>query len=316
MSNRADKIRFLTMTLEEKVQRTKELIVEWYYQFNGKVYISFSGGKDSTVLLHIARSLKCGKDIVGVFDDTGLEYPEIRDFVKQQDNVVLIKPKMNFKQVVEKYGFPIISKEQSRNIYEIKTTKSKKLLELRLGDGMASLAKKWRPLLDADFKISNRCCRIMKKDTFHKFEKETGLKPIVATMAEESRQRMSAYFRGDCNEFSVKRPISKPMSFWTEQEVLRYIKNNNIELASVYGDIVEDNGVLRTTGLYRTGCMFCMYGLHLERHPNRFEQMKKTHPKQYDYIMNKLNGKHIMNEYLKLDKRCAEPNMFEDNYNE
>ena len=45
--------------------------------------------------------------------------------------------------------------------------------------------------------------------------------------------------------------------------------------------------------------MFCMYGLHLEGHPNRFERMKETHPKQYDYIMNKLGGAKVMNDYLK-----------------
>lgn len=115
MISKDDKRYFLTMSLDDKIKRTKQLIMEWYAQFKGKVYVSFSGGKDSTVLLHIARSLKCGKDIVGVFDDTGLEYPEIRDFVKQQENIIWIKPKMNFKQVIEKYGYPIISKEQSKN---------------------------------------------------------------------------------------------------------------------------------------------------------------------------------------------------------
>ena len=299
------------MTLADKVERTKELIVEWYYQFKGNVYVSFSGGKDSTVLLYIARSLKCGKDIVGVFDDTGLEYPEVREFVKKQDNIVWIKPTMNFKQVVEKYGFPIISKEQSRNIYEIKTTKSQKLLEKRLGDGMGSLAKKWRPLLNADFKIGNKCCAVMKKNPLKSFENKSGMKPMVATMAVESRQRMTSYFKGDCNQYSASRPISTPMAFWTEQDVLKYIYDNDIEIASIYGNVVKDGETYRTTGVYRTGCMFCMYGLHLERHPNRFEIMEQKHPKQYDYIMNKLNGAHIMNEYLKCDKKCAEPDMFE-----
>ena len=313
MTTREEKTAFMNMSLDDKIKRTKQLIMEWYAQFGGKVYVSFSGGKDSTALLHIARSLKCGKDIVGVFDDTGLEYPEIREFVKKQDNIIWLKPKLTFKQVIEKYGYPIISKEHSRNIYEIKTTKSQKLLDIRLGNGIGGLAKKWRPLLNADFKISNKCCYVMKKDVFHKFEKETGLYPIVATMAEESRQRMSTYFKGECNEYSAKHPVSKPISFWSEQDVLKYLKQNNIEIASVYGDIVEENGVYRTTGVYRTGCMFCMYGLHLERKPNRFDIMKKTHPKQYDYIMNKLNGQHVMNEYLKCDSKCAELDMFEGN---
>ena len=127
-----EKKAFLKMTLEEKIQRTKELILEWYLQFDGKVYVSFSGGKDSTVLLHIARSITRCKDIVGVFSDTGLEYPEIRDFVKKQDNITWIRPKLTFKEVIEKYGFPIISKDQSRAIYDIRTTKSEKHKKYRL----------------------------------------------------------------------------------------------------------------------------------------------------------------------------------------
>lgn len=88
--------------------------------------------------------------------------------------------------------------------------------------------------------------------------------------------------------------------FWTEQDVLEYIVRFNIPIAPVYGEIVRgEDGKLRTTGLNRTGCMFCMYGLHLEGHPNRFEKMKETHPKQYDYIMNKLGGAHVIDEYMK-----------------
>ena len=72
---------------------------------------SFSGGKDSTVLLHIAREMY--PNIKAVFCDTGLEYPEIRKFVKTFDNVDKVRPKMGFRKVCEKYGFPIISKEVS-----------------------------------------------------------------------------------------------------------------------------------------------------------------------------------------------------------
>lgn len=315
MTTKEEKIAFMNMTLDDKVKRTKQLIMEWYAQFHKQVYVSFSGGKDSTALLHIARQIH--PDIVGVFDDTGLEYPEIREFVKKQDNIIWIKPKKTFKQVIEEYGYPIISKEQSYYIYQLRTTKSDALKKLRLEGGKKGkfkISDKWKPLLDADFKISSSCCDVMKKRPFKVFEKETGFKPIVGVMADESRLRWQKYMLGDCNEISSKHPTSHPMMFWSEQDVLKYIKQNNLEIASVYGDVIEENGVLRTTGCKRTGCMFCMYGLHLEERPNRFDMMKVTHPKQYDYIMNKLNGAHVMNEYLKCDEKCAEPDMFEGFY--
>ena len=80
-----EKLALLKLPLDEKIKRTKELILEWYLQYDGQVFVSFSGGKDSTVLLHIARSIKTCADIPAVFVDTGLEYPELRQHVKNTD---------------------------------------------------------------------------------------------------------------------------------------------------------------------------------------------------------------------------------------
>ena len=116
--------------------------------------------------------------------------------------------------------------------------------------------------------------------------------------------RTEKWLQNGCNGFDMKSPVSTPMAFWTEQDVLKYIKDNNIEICSVYGDIVscyggeqfegqmdiadfglaDDNRKLKTTGCDRTGCMFCGFGCHLEKE-SRFVRMKETHPKQYDYIM-------------------------------
>lgn len=89
------------------------------------------------------------------------------------------------------------------------------------------------------------------------------------------------------------------MSFWTENDVLQYIKENGLEIASTYGEIVETGEEiyllmttvpeLKTTKCDRTGCMFCMFGCHLEKSPNRFERMKETHPKQYEWCMKSLD---------------------------
>ena len=102
--------------LSVKIKMTQQRIREWVNHWGlDEVYVSFSGGKDSTVLLTIAREMY--PSIKAVFIDTGLEYPEIRDFVRTWDNVDWVKPKMNFKQVIEKYGYPFISKEVSECVY-------------------------------------------------------------------------------------------------------------------------------------------------------------------------------------------------------
>ena len=100
-----------SLSLQAKILMTRQRIKEWYKAWDGKVYVSFSGGKDSTVLLHIARELY--PEIEAVYVDTGLEYPEIRQFVKTHENVTIIRPEKNFKQVILEHGYPVASKGRS-----------------------------------------------------------------------------------------------------------------------------------------------------------------------------------------------------------
>jgi len=80
--------------------------------------VSFSGGNDSLCLTHLVRQVypKCPL----VFVDTGNEWPEIRRFVKSQENVIVLQPKMHFKEVIEKYGYPVVSKRVSRFVQDLR----------------------------------------------------------------------------------------------------------------------------------------------------------------------------------------------------
>lgn len=291
--------------LDRKIRVSQTRIMEWYRRWDGNVSVNFSGGKDSTVLLDMARRVY--PDIEAVFVDTGLEYPAIREFVKTKENVNILKPKMNFKKVLDTYGYPVVSKEVSEAVKEAR-------IGLAKGDGSYSYRierlrgtykdkdgnpsrynkKKWGFLLEAPFKISDECCDVMKKEPLKRYQKESGKYPIIGTMAAESLLRRNSWLRFGCNIVDSREPRSRPLSFWTEQDILKYLVITNIPYASVYGDIVEEDQMTMleprytTTGAKRTGCMFCMFGAHLEERPNRFEQMKETHPKQYDYCINKL----------------------------
>lgn len=402
------------LPLKMKIKLTQSRIRQWVNEFGEDgVFISFSGGKDSTVLLDIAR--KMYPSIKAVYVDTGLEYPEIKHFVKGFDNVEIIRPEMVFKDVITKYGYPMISKEVSECVqgarkyltnilnekdnfdrqtdsidtaiistslqdresiqkgiipselaedrhvqsaingehhifnYEcdrifgtygrtqeelveiFKRDRGKKstvrtaiLLgmlpkdnevkaNIQSNDRSNFSQEKYKFFLNAPFEISNKCCNIMKKKPAHTYSRKSGEKPITAQLASESRLRTQKWLQNGCNAFDAKNPISNPMSFWTEQDVLLYIKQNNLPIASVYGSIVEDNvgtgevqgqltisdlegfedmGLfdakrlpLKTTGCSRTGCVFCGFGCHLEKSPNRFERLAITHPKLYDYVM-------------------------------
>lgn len=300
-----------SLPLSIKITMTKRRIYDWYDHWNGDVYLSFSGGKDSTVLKDIVDDMGLG--IPSVFVNTGLEYPEIHKFAMSQPNVTTIRPKMMFTDVIKTYGYPVISKEVSQKVYEARsggeTTSAWKAMHGLLLDknGNKSMYNydRWQFLMDAPFKIDNRCCNAMKKRPFHQYRKETGRKDIVATMASESRRRKASWILYGCNAFDLKEPRSAPMSFWTEQDVLHYIKEKNLPYCSVYGDIrvkprtpededqvtfaeylnQYDGEILETTGMKRTGCMFCMFGCHLEKEPNRFQKMKITHPRQYEYCI-------------------------------
>lgn len=288
------------LPLELKIMRTQARIREWvnYYGVDN-CYISFSGGKDSTVLLDIVR--KMYPKMEAGFVNTGLEFPEIVQFVKSRENVTILRPEMNFKEVIKKYGYPFISKEASLTLHYAYQGKQWALWNLDGKDNKGNdyiyikgMYTKYKPLLIEKFRLSNKCCKIMKEDPLDNINR----KNIVATLAEESKRRTASWLKTGCNSFN-KKGYSKPMSFWLEQDVLQYIKENNLPIASVYGEIqnTNDNGVvmfdgcgpkLKCSGCQRTGCIFCMFGAHLDTLKGgefRLNMLKRTHPKLYDYTM-------------------------------
>lgn len=283
--------RLQSLSLEEKITLSKLRITEWYEHWQGKVSISYSGGKDSTVLLSLVRELY--PEVPAVYVDTRLDFPEVRAHVKATDNVIVLKPSMNFREVIDKYGFCFSSKEVAQAIEQARAGSAKVLQYFagKNGDGTENLIhyrnfNRWKFLIDIPVKISAKCCTVMKEKPLDKFQKETGLKPYVGLLATDSLRRRYAWFQTGCNAFNSGR--SKPLSFWTEQDILRYIVYNDIKIPSAYGEIVADKkGRFMTTKEKRTGCIFCPIGSHIEK-PNKFQRLRESHPNLYRYCMKKL----------------------------
>lgn len=362
-----------SLPLAAKIRMTEYRIRQWveHYGEDG-VYIAFSGGKDSSVLLDMARKIYPG--VRAVYVDTGLEYPEVREFVRRHENVEFLKPRVNFRAVIEKYGYPFIGKEVAGCVYGARRY-MEKLLErerkaqtggtvpnhtymadlmgidrredpenelyqkLTRGEmpetdirapvrylilqgryihkekGVATTEysrmynkERYKFFLEAPFEISSHCCSIMKKAPMHGYAKRTGRMPMTAQMASESHLRTANWLKNGCNGFGMKSPISNPMAFWTEQDVLEYIHYYRLPIASVYGEVLADYGpggeaqgekntldlglfdlgkpVYSTSGCNRTGCVYCGFGCHREKSPNRWEIAERfSNPAVIDYMM-------------------------------
>ena len=279
-----------------KLFLARQRIEEWYEYHSGKVYITFSGGKDSTVLADMVWSIY--PDVPAMFSNTGLEYPEIVDFVKKKQAegrpIIILRPKITFRESILTDGFPLVSKKVAEMVSRLRkprTEKNNNTHNLYLTgyrkDGVYSpgskLSNKWVKLISAPFKTTNKCCDTLKKEPFRRFQKETGLKPYTGVMRSEGGGRSMI---NTCNSFDGKDPMSRPMLPWSEDDVWEYIKRFNIDYSVIYDDRIVDG--VEVKGESRTGCMFCAFGAHLEKGENRFQRMYYSHPKQWNYCINKL----------------------------
>jgi len=294
------------LPLDQKIALSLQMIECWYEAWSGEVAVSFSGGKDSTVLLWLVRSVF--PDVPAVFANTGLEYPEIVRFVKSTPNIEIVRPKMPFHKVIEKYGYPMVSKKVARGIAILRNPTGKNDFIVRLYDQGINrfgekvngfkVADRWRFLVDAPFRISDHCCQIMKEEPMHRYGKKSGRVQFVGTLAQDSKARERIYLQHGCNAYDLKEPKSTPLGFWTEQDILECITTHKIPYASVYGQIKKTSAGYHCTGVSRTGCVFCGFGLQMETLPTRFQRLAITHPKLWTYCMDKLGLREVM-EYMR-----------------
>lgn len=315
--------------LERKVRVTQTRIMEWYLHYNGKVKISFSCGVDSLVLLDLARRMypEIGAvfvnttmeypeiiQFVKTFENVDIIAPKTNysRVIKEYGYPVISKEVSNYIHRMRTYdgcleayrqGLHLKSDEWIRNNFDsvpfpfwkcmlgFSHIKADEFLQTGIMPRMTySIPKRWQYLIDAPFDINDACCYHLKKAPIKKYLKENKCVSIIGTLAEESKLRESKWLQYGCNAFGAKEPTSKPLSFWTSQDILQYLKLTKLPYCELYGDIITmPDGKLKFTGCQRTGCVGCLYGCHIDKEPNRLQRLHITHPTIYKYLFEKLN---------------------------
>ena len=279
------------LSLDDKILYSTVKIKEFYLSQKGRVYVSFSGGKDSTVLLHLVRSIY--PDVPAVYIDTGLEFPELRDHVRATEDVTWLKPDKSFRQVILECGYPVVSKQVAKVIDQAQRGLPNGLNRISF-EGRYGY-ERYAYLKDAPFRVSDKCCDMMKKKPAKAYYRETGRCPYLGMHADESALRRDIWEREGENIETTKIPSSSPLSIWTDDDVWEYIHRYGLTYPSVYDE-----------GYPRTGCVFCMFGITVDRF--RFVRLKNTHPRLHEYCMRPIEkgglGMKEVLEYMGIPTGC------------
>lgn len=276
---------FQSLPLDVKIQRTKLRIRECVQHFGiDAVYVSYSGGKDSTVLSHIIKTEY--PDILHIFSNTTCEFPETIAHVKWEKehnntNLISITPTIKgglpftFLDSVRKYGFPVFSKSISNAIRTYRHAKTERTRANSLDYIQRNFPKFVQYI---NLPISDKCCEKLKKNPLKKYARENGLEcAIIGTLAAESHQRQNDWIRHGCNTFHVKKDNQcRPLSFWTDQDIYDYIKLYSVKIADLY-----------QMGYKRNGCMFCGFGSSFckKGELNNYQQLAITHPTAHAFVV-------------------------------
>lgn len=271
-------------TLTQKIDHSLGVIDQFNAHYDGKVYVSFSGGKDSCVMLNLVKMIV--PNVPCMFIMTGCESPSVCRFVREMKaeghNIEITRPKKTLREVFAECGFPLVSKIVAHQVEQCRRYPDTKSAQTYLDRfNKHRLPERWLYLVDAPYNTSPRCCYWLKKAPGHEYAKRTGRKPFIGLMADESNTRTAAYIhRGGCNSFSEKTnqyPASWPLAIWTEQDVWAYIKDRGLRIPDIY-----------EKGATRTGCMGCGFGAQIDH--TTLDVMQAQWPKWYDMVMNYENN--------------------------
>lgn len=262
--------------------------------------LSFSGGKDSTILHYMIDEAVPENNIPRVYIDTGIEYDLIRKFVyelsKNDDRFIIIKPDYPLGKTLKNFGYPFKSKQHSEMVYLFQNSGTTKSVDRYINPSEErkrfGCPKKLMYQFDNDtdlFKISSYCCTKLKKEPFAKWQK-TNSKPIKITGERVSEGGLRA-IHGDCLQLDKKGNLKKfkPLNKVDNDFADWYIEKRNIDLCELYKEPYN---------FKRTGCVGCPYNTKIQ---SDVDTLYKLLPDEYRKV--KLLWKPVYDEYIRLRYR-------------
>lgn len=301
-----------SLPYEVKVRKAKQRIREFIYgcdQLGYNTHVSV-GGLDSITLLCLIKSMNIDIPAISV---SVLEDKSIIQ-VHKQLGVIMLKPLKTKHEILQEEGFPVISKKIATKIMALQDpTENNATIRHAIITGECGekghfatnsamqLPKRWLELFGGyenenegtnykvpPFKVSSKCCEIMKERPCDIWAKENNSKPFLGLMASEGGRRQEALEEHGCNYFGKTTIRSAPFAPFLRNDLLQLALDLNVPIPEIYGRIERDpNGNLRTTGAQRTGCEMCGFGVHMEKRPHRFDKLYDRNPRAWDYWMNK-----------------------------
>lgn len=290
------------------IRRANEFYDEIVGNRGANVHVSV-GGLDSITLLLFLRKY-VDRDIQAV-SVSALEDKSIQRIHKEL-GVTRITPEMRQVDVLERFGFPVISKEKASKIqllqnptdknktvrHAIMTGECGKQGGYRTGTRMR-LPQKWLDLFGgpenerygtqyktAPFKVSAECCYYMKEKPCNSWAKSNNSFPYLGLMASEGGRREKALIAHGCNYYGKTTTRSCPFATFQRQDLLQLALDLNVPVPEIYGTIERRaDGTLYTTKAQRTGCTMCGFGIHIEKRPHRFDRLRERNPKAWEYYM-------------------------------
>lgn len=283
------------LTLFDRLNIIKDTIAKYG---DDKFYLSFSGGKDSTILHRMLDMAVPNNRIPRVFIDTGIEYSAIRTFVgslaSEDDRFVIVKPNKPIKAVLERYGYPFKSKEHSCKIgCAQKGTQSKSILHYLASDDGYGCPKKllYQARKDCGLRISDKCCYELKKHPAHDYEKRSGRTiAILGLRIQEGGQRKS---HKGCVVFDAKGRMRrfKPLNVVSDEFEKWFVKEYEVKLCELY---------YPPYGFERVGCKGCPYAINLQEELEVMARLMPNERKQCELIW-----KPVYDEYRRLGYRLT-----------